>query len=207
VTAPQNHPAGAPESIPGGDSAGAPEGSTHEASQGRKAKTSPGQARRSRKRSVQPPSPPGERPPAAQPAAQPAAERAVQPPPTGGERAAQEIPPDALGQYAEVLTTEERREALLWREGSLKLDISVFRVHLKRMLRLASGIQTMGEMIRFMNAYGTSLLRISHLLAEEARRGLSSNQLNGEINKILKEILEVMENEQEQNLNGTRNGV
>ena len=64
------------------------------------------------------------------------------------------------------------------------------------MLRLAAGIQTLGEMIHFMNSYGTNLLRISRLLAEEQERGLNPNQLNGEINNILKQIHEAMEDEQ-----------
>ncbi len=102
--------------------------------------------------------------------------------------------------YRHFLTPEERDDARRTQELPITVEINIFRVQLKKMLRLAAEISSLDEMVQFTNSYGLALLRISRLLETEQDRGAGADSIQAQLPEILKKVNEELDHELNQQL-------
>jgi len=109
-------------------------------------------------------------------------------------------PQNGYNGFAGVLTPAERDDARRIAQVPVSVDVSVYRVQLKKLLRLAAETTTLEEMVQFTNAYGLALLRIARVLEAEQKRSGETDGIQAELPEILKKLNEELDNELNQHL-------
>jgi predicted O-methyltransferase YrrM len=96
--------------------------------------------------------------------------------------------------YEQALTPAEQEALQELKSASFKTDVAVIRILQVRLLRMAASVQTVGEMIELLQAYGMSLYRMAKVLETEQRQGKDQDPMADVLSRSLSRALKELEN-------------
>jgi hypothetical protein len=96
--------------------------------------------------------------------------------------------------YEQALTPAEQEALQEMKNASFKNDVAVVRILQVRLLRMAAGVETVGEMIELLQAYGMSLYRMAKVLEAEQRQGKDQDPMADVLSRSLSRALKELEN-------------
>ena len=96
--------------------------------------------------------------------------------------------------YEQALTPAEQDALQELKSASFKTDVAVIRILQVRLLRMAASVQTVGEMIELLQAYGMSLYRMAKVLETEQRQGKDQDPMADVLSRSLSRALKELEN-------------